>query len=152
VVASPSVYQSNRLFGITAVSPTDIWAFWSYFAATGSGPPDDVAAALGRECLECRIQSESYEARLSFRPFVCRGPHRRRGTFGSSERRTKRRMMVRWRFTARMPRAPGRSEGGANFQMKAHAAVADASACRCWLQPTGRRTEVRRGTLKRAPR
>jgi hypothetical protein len=42
VVPSPnvgphSVNQSNRLFGITAVSPTDIWAFGSYFAAAGSG-------------------------------------------------------------------------------------------------------------------
>jgi hypothetical protein len=42
VVPSPnigpkSVYQSNRLFGLTASSPTDIWAFGSYFAADGSG-------------------------------------------------------------------------------------------------------------------
>jgi hypothetical protein len=42
VVPSPNVgpnsaNQSNRLFGITAVSPTDIWAFGSYFAANGSG-------------------------------------------------------------------------------------------------------------------
>jgi len=42
VVPSPNVgpasqYQSNRLLGITAVSPTDIWAFGSYFAANGSG-------------------------------------------------------------------------------------------------------------------
>ena len=42
VVSSPNVgpnsaNQSNRLFGITAVSPTDIWAFGSYFAANGSG-------------------------------------------------------------------------------------------------------------------
>ena len=42
VVPSPNVgpnsmNQSNRLFGITAVSPTDIWAFGSYFAADGSG-------------------------------------------------------------------------------------------------------------------
>jgi hypothetical protein len=42
VVTSPnvgpgSVYQSNRLLGITAASPTDIWAFGSYFAASGSG-------------------------------------------------------------------------------------------------------------------
>jgi hypothetical protein len=42
VVPSPNVgpnsmFQSNRLFGITAVSPTDIWAFGSYFAADGSG-------------------------------------------------------------------------------------------------------------------
>jgi hypothetical protein len=41
VVPSPNVgpksqYQSNRLLGITAVSPTDIWAFGSYFAASGS--------------------------------------------------------------------------------------------------------------------
>ena len=41
VVSSPNVgphsqYQSNRLRGITAVSPTDIWAFGSYFAASGS--------------------------------------------------------------------------------------------------------------------
>jgi hypothetical protein len=41
VVASPNVgpnsqYQSNRLLGVTAVSPTDIWAFGSYFAASGS--------------------------------------------------------------------------------------------------------------------
>jgi hypothetical protein len=41
VVSSPNVgpnsqYQSNRLLGITAVSPTDIWAFGSYFAASGS--------------------------------------------------------------------------------------------------------------------
>jgi hypothetical protein len=32
-----SVYQSNRLFGLTANSPNDIWAFGSYFAADGSG-------------------------------------------------------------------------------------------------------------------
>jgi len=42
VVPSPNVgptseFQSNRLLGITAVSPTDIWAFGSYFAASGSG-------------------------------------------------------------------------------------------------------------------
>jgi len=41
VVPSPNVgpansYQSNRLFGITAVSANDIWAFGSYFAANGS--------------------------------------------------------------------------------------------------------------------
>jgi len=41
VVPSPNVgpnsqYQSNRLLGITAVSPDDIWAFGSYFAASGS--------------------------------------------------------------------------------------------------------------------
>ncbi|MGA2131204.1 MAG: hypothetical protein ABSH50_02730 [Bryobacteraceae bacterium] len=41
VVPSPNVgpnsqYQSNRLLGITAVSATDIWAFGSYFAASGS--------------------------------------------------------------------------------------------------------------------
>jgi hypothetical protein len=41
VVPSPNVgpdsqYQSNRLLGITAVSSTDIWAFGSYFAASGS--------------------------------------------------------------------------------------------------------------------
>jgi len=42
VVSSPnvgpnSVFQSNRLEGITAISPTDIWAFGSYFLANGSG-------------------------------------------------------------------------------------------------------------------
>jgi len=42
IVPSPnvgpnSVYQSNALRGITAVSPTDIWAFGSYFRASGSG-------------------------------------------------------------------------------------------------------------------
>ncbi len=42
VVPSPNVgpansYQSNRLFGITANSSTDIYAFGSYFAADGSG-------------------------------------------------------------------------------------------------------------------
>ncbi|HTS35159.1 MAG TPA: hypothetical protein VMH04_05765 [Candidatus Solibacter sp.] len=42
VVPSPnvgpnSIYQSNRLFGLTANSPTDIWAFGSYFDADGSG-------------------------------------------------------------------------------------------------------------------
>jgi hypothetical protein len=41
VVPSPNVgpnsqYQSNRLLGISAVSPNDIWAFGSYFAASGS--------------------------------------------------------------------------------------------------------------------
>jgi hypothetical protein len=41
VVSSPNVgpnsqYQSNRLLGITSVSSTDIWAFGSYFAASGS--------------------------------------------------------------------------------------------------------------------
>jgi hypothetical protein len=41
VVASPNVgpnsqYQSNRLRSLTVVSPTDIWAFGSYFAASGS--------------------------------------------------------------------------------------------------------------------
>jgi hypothetical protein len=41
VVPSPNVgpnsmFQSNRLFGITAVSPTDIWAFGSFFDADGS--------------------------------------------------------------------------------------------------------------------
>jgi hypothetical protein len=41
VVASPNVgpnsqYQSNRLRSLTAVSPTDIWAFGSFFAASGS--------------------------------------------------------------------------------------------------------------------
>src|SRR5579872_4734311 len=42
VVPSPnfgpaSIYQSNRLFGLAANSPDDIWAFGSYFAADGSG-------------------------------------------------------------------------------------------------------------------
>jgi hypothetical protein len=42
VVPSPnvgphSVNQSNRLLGLTANSPTDIWAFGSFFAADGSG-------------------------------------------------------------------------------------------------------------------
>ena len=42
IVPSPnvgpnSVNQSNRLFGLTASSPNDIWAFGSYFAADGSG-------------------------------------------------------------------------------------------------------------------
>ncbi len=42
VIPSPNVgpansYQSNRLFGITANSPTDIYAFGSYFASNGSG-------------------------------------------------------------------------------------------------------------------
>ena len=42
VVPSPnvgpnSIYQSNRLFGITANSSTDIYAFGSYFASDGSG-------------------------------------------------------------------------------------------------------------------
>jgi hypothetical protein len=42
VVPSPnvgpeSVYQSNRLLGLTANSADDIWAFGSYFAADGSG-------------------------------------------------------------------------------------------------------------------
>jgi hypothetical protein len=42
VVPSPnvgphSIYQSNRLFGLTANSASDIWAFGSYFAADGSG-------------------------------------------------------------------------------------------------------------------
>jgi hypothetical protein len=42
VVPSPNVgpktkYQSNRLFGLTANSPTDIWAFGSYFSADGFG-------------------------------------------------------------------------------------------------------------------
>jgi len=41
VVPSPnvgpnSIYQSNRLFGLTANSPTDIWAFGSFFFANGS--------------------------------------------------------------------------------------------------------------------
>jgi hypothetical protein len=41
VMPSPNVgpdsqYQSNRLLGVTAVSPNDIWAFGSYFAASGS--------------------------------------------------------------------------------------------------------------------
>jgi hypothetical protein len=42
VVPSPNVgphsqFQSNRLLGLTAVSPADIWAFGSFFAADGSG-------------------------------------------------------------------------------------------------------------------
>jgi len=42
VVTSPnmgpnSIYQSNRLQGIAAVSATDVWAFGSYNAADGSG-------------------------------------------------------------------------------------------------------------------
>lgn len=42
VVPSPnvgpnSIYQSNRLLGLTANSPTDIWAFGSFFLADGSG-------------------------------------------------------------------------------------------------------------------
>jgi hypothetical protein len=36
-VGPHSMYQSNRLLGITAISATDIWAFGSYFAADGSG-------------------------------------------------------------------------------------------------------------------
>ena len=38
VVSSPNVgTASNRLFGITAISPTNIYAFGSYFAEDGSG-------------------------------------------------------------------------------------------------------------------
>jgi len=42
VVPSPNVgphsqYQSNKLYGVKAVSASDIWAFGEYFAATGSG-------------------------------------------------------------------------------------------------------------------
>jgi len=42
VVPSPNVgpnsqYQSNKLYGVTAVSPTDLWAFGSFFFADGSG-------------------------------------------------------------------------------------------------------------------
>ena len=42
IVSSPNIgpnstFQSNRLFGVTALSPTDIWAAGSYFAANGSG-------------------------------------------------------------------------------------------------------------------
>lgn len=42
IVSSPNIgpntqYQSNQLWGITAVSANDIWAFGSYFAASGSG-------------------------------------------------------------------------------------------------------------------
>jgi hypothetical protein len=42
VVPSPNVgpnseFQSNNLFGITAISSTDIWAFGSSFLANGSG-------------------------------------------------------------------------------------------------------------------
>lgn len=42
VVSSPNVgpnsqYQSNKLYGITAVSPTDIWAFGEYSSASGNG-------------------------------------------------------------------------------------------------------------------
>jgi hypothetical protein len=42
IVASPNVgpnsqYQSNQLYGITAVSANNIWAYGSYFAADGSG-------------------------------------------------------------------------------------------------------------------
>jgi len=41
VVPSPNVgphsqFQSNRLLGVVAVSPTDLWAFGSFFAASGS--------------------------------------------------------------------------------------------------------------------
>jgi hypothetical protein len=36
-VGPHSVNQSNRLLGLTANSPTDIWAFGSFFAADGSG-------------------------------------------------------------------------------------------------------------------
>jgi hypothetical protein len=36
-VGPKSIYQSNRLFGLTANSAKDIWAFGSYFAADGSG-------------------------------------------------------------------------------------------------------------------
>lgn len=42
IVPSPNVgpssqYQSNELWGITAISKNDVWAFGSYFAADGSG-------------------------------------------------------------------------------------------------------------------
>jgi hypothetical protein len=42
VIPSPNIgpanqYQSNRLFGLAANSPTDIYAFGSYFASDGSG-------------------------------------------------------------------------------------------------------------------
>ena len=42
VVPSPNVgpnsqYQSNKLLGVVAVSPTDLWAFGQYAAASGSG-------------------------------------------------------------------------------------------------------------------
>ena len=42
IVPSPNVgphsqYQSNQLYGITAVSANDVWAFGSFFASDGSG-------------------------------------------------------------------------------------------------------------------
>jgi hypothetical protein len=42
IVSSPNIgphsqYQSNQLYGITAVSPNDVWAFGSVFASDGSG-------------------------------------------------------------------------------------------------------------------
>src|SRR2546422_942175 len=42
IVPSPNVgphteFQSNQLYGITAVSANDVWAFGSFFAADGSG-------------------------------------------------------------------------------------------------------------------
>jgi hypothetical protein len=48
IVPSPnvgpnSIYQSNRLLGITAASATDIWAFGSYQAADGSGQQQTLA-------------------------------------------------------------------------------------------------------------
>jgi hypothetical protein len=41
IVSSPNVgpnsqYQSNQLYGITAISANDIWAYGSYFASDGS--------------------------------------------------------------------------------------------------------------------
>ena len=42
IVASPnvgpnSIFQSNRLLGVTAISATDVWAMGSFFASDGSG-------------------------------------------------------------------------------------------------------------------
>ena len=36
-VGPKSIYESNRLYGVTAVSATDVWAFGSYSLADGSG-------------------------------------------------------------------------------------------------------------------
>jgi hypothetical protein len=35
-VGPNSQYQSNQLYGITAISANDIWAYGSYFASDGS--------------------------------------------------------------------------------------------------------------------
>jgi hypothetical protein len=78
VVPSPNVgpdsqYQSNRLLGVTAVSPNDTWAFGSYFAASGSENQMTLLLHWDGTSWSLAASPQSQARRLLGRHPLCRG-------------------------------------------------------------------------------